>query len=95
MAVVVTFNGTRLNDADSISGWGNYIIGGGAPASEAQLAYQNNGAVNKKIISTTARQGVDFNGSAVNFTQAANRLLFVKVYVADAFDLNTTWASSG
>jgi hypothetical protein len=97
MAVAaVAFNGTRLNDSDANTGWGNFVAGGGAPASEFPLAYQvtsgtTTGAVNKKITSSTARQGVDYNGSSVDFTNSANRLLFVKVLVADSFDLNTTW----
>jgi len=92
----VAFNGTRLNDADSNTGWGNYNASGGAPASEPANAYQitsgtTTGAVGKKIISTTARQGVDYNGSSVDYTAAANRLWYCKVYVADPFDLNATW----
>jgi len=95
MATVV-FNGTRLNDADSNTGWGNYIASGGAPASEPANAYQitsgtTTGAVGKKITSTVARQGVDYNGSSVDYTAAANRLWYCKIYVADPFDLNTTW----
>jgi hypothetical protein len=97
MAVaVVVFNGTRLNDSDSNTGWGNYNASGGAPASEFPLAYQvttgtTTGAVNKKINSSSQRQGVDFNGSSVDFTQAANKLWFCKVYISDSFDLNATW----
>ena len=94
----VTFNGTRLNDSDSNTGWGNYNSGGGAPSSESANAYQvstgsasNVGVVGKKVNSTSARLGVDYNGTAVDYTNAANRLLFLKVYVSDAFDLNTTF----
>jgi len=96
--VAVAFNGTRLHDSDSNTGWGNYVVGGGAPASEGANAYQistgasaNTGAVGKKVNSTTARQGVDYNGSSVDYTAAANRLWYCKIYVADAFALNTTW----
>ena len=94
--MAVTFNGARLNSADSNTGWGNYNIGGGAPASEAANAYQQDtigssvGSVGKKVNSTTARQGVDYNGSNIDYTNN-NYLWYCKVYVADAFDLNTTW----
>lgn len=97
MAVAaVAFNGTRLNDSDANTGWGNFVIAGGAPASEFPLAYQvtsgtTTGAVNKKINSSAARQGVDYNGTAVDYTAAANRLFFCKIYVSDSFDLNATW----
>jgi len=97
-AVSVSFNGTRLNDSDSNTGWGNFNIGGGSPASEPANAYQRStgsastvGAVGKKINSTTARQGVDYVGTSVDFTAAANRLWYCKVYVADGFNVNSTW----
>lgn len=97
-AKAVVFNGTRLNDSDSNTGWGNFNVGGGAPASESANAYQLStgsassvGVVGKKVISTTTRQGVDYNGSAVNYTSAANRLFYCKVYVTDSFDLNATF----
>jgi hypothetical protein len=96
MAVAsVVFNGTRLNDSDANTGWGNFIVGGGAPASEFPLAYQvtsgtTTGAVNKKITSSAARQGVDYNGSSVDYA-TNDYLWFCKVYISDAFDLNTTW----
>lgn len=95
--LAVTFDGTRLNDSDSNTNWGNFVIGGGSPASEFPLAYQvtsgtTTGAVNKKITSTSARQGVDYvHGSGTDMTAAANKLWFCKVYVSDSFDLNTTW----
>jgi len=97
-AVVVSANITRLNDSDANTGWGNYNTGGGSPASEGANAYQistgaaaNTGAVGKKVNSTTAREGVDYNGTSVDYTAAANRLWYCKIYVADSFALNTTW----
>ena len=97
MAVAtVTFNGARLNSADSNTGWGNYNTGGGAPASEAANAYQQEtvgssvGSVGKKVTSTTNRIGVDYNGTNVDYTNK-NYLWYCKVYVADPFDLNTTY----
>lgn len=97
MAVVaVTFNGVRVNDSDSNTNWGNFVVGGGAPASEFPLAYQvtsgtTAGAVNKKINSTSARQGVDYvHGSGQDMT-GNNKLWFCKIYVSDSFDLNATW----
>jgi len=95
--VSVSFDGSRLNDSDSNTNWGNFVVGGGAPASEFPLAYQvtsgtTTGAVNKKITSSTARQGVDYNhGTGQDMTAAATKLWFAKCYVSDSFDLNTTW----
>jgi len=93
MAVAsVVFNGSRINAADVATGWTNYVGGGAAPAAEAQLAYQNSLAVNKKVISTTQREGVDYKyGSTIDMTNALYKLWFVKVIVADSFSLNTTW----
>lgn len=99
MAVAtVIFDGTRLNASDSNTGWGNYNTGGGAPASEAANAYQQNsspssvGAVGKKVNSTTpsSRIGVDYLGSSVNYS-GNDYLWYCKIYVADSFDLNTTY----
>ena len=94
--MAVTFNGARLNSADSNTGWGNYNSGGSAPASEAANAYQQDtigssvGSVGKKVNSTTSRIGVDYNGTNIDYTNN-NYLWYCKVYVADAFDLNTTY----
>ena len=93
---VVSFNGARLNSADSNTGWGNYNTGGGAPASEAANAYQKDsptsstGSVGKKVNSTTSRIGVDYNGSNVNYS-ANGYMWYCKIYIADAFDLNDTY----
>lgn len=95
--VSVSFNGTRVNDSDAATNTGNWGSSGPAPASEFPLAYQvtsgtTTGAVNKKINSTSLG-GLDFDpvtGTPVDMTAAANRLWFVKTYVADSFDLNTT-----
>lgn len=95
--VSVSFNGTRVNDSDAATNTGNWGSSGPAPASEFPLAYQvttgtTTGAVNKKINSTSLG-GLDFDpvtGTPVDMTAAANRLWFVKAYVSDSFDLNTT-----
>lgn len=94
----VTFDGTRVNDSDSVTDWSNYLGGGPAPASEPQLRYQYSGtgsvgAVNRKVTSTAARQGVEYDpgAGAVDMTAANRRLWFAKVYIADYGDLNATW----
>ena len=93
---VVSFNGARLNSADSNTGWGNYNTGGGAPASEAANAYQKDsaassaGSVGKKVNSTTSRIGVDYNGSNINYS-GNGYMWYCKIYIADAFDLNDTY----
>ena len=97
-AVTVALSGTRVNDADSNTNWANLGGGGAGPASEPQLRYQYSGtgsvgAVNKKITSTTARQGVQYDpaAGAVDMTAAANPLAFLKMYVSDFSDVNTTY----
>lgn len=95
--VSVSFNGTRVTDSDSATNWSNWGSTGPAPASEFPLAYQvtsgtTTGAVNKKINSTTlGGQQYDPGAGALDMTAAANRLWFVKTYVSDSFDLNTTY----
>jgi len=96
-AVVVAFNGTRLDDSDVNTDWDNYNVSGGSPASEFPLAYQvtsgtTAGAVNKKVNSSTARQGVErYNATGHDMTATGEELWFCKVYVSDSFDLNVTW----
>ena len=98
--VAVSFNGTRVNDADSNTNWSNLGGGGPAPASEPQLRYQYSGtgavgAVNRKITSTTARQGVQYDpgSGAVDMSGATNPLAWLKGYVTDYGDLNTTYGA--
>ena len=90
--VTITANNTRINDAQSNSGWSNEGGGGPSPAAEPQLKYTLSNAVNRKVTATTARQGVQYNaGSTNDMTAAANALWLAKVYVADFGDLNGTW----
>lgn len=94
MAVAaVSFDGVRVNDSTSATNWGNFSSSGGAPASEAQLAYQGGSAVNKKVTETTGRGGVDYDpaSGAVDMTLATRALWFAKCVVADFGDLNTTY----
>ncbi len=85
----VTFNGVRLTDADSNSGWGNFNASGPSPAAEPQLKYQGSRAVNKKVTSTNSRSGVRYIHSAsVDMTGLANPLWICKMKVGDAGDLN-------
>lgn len=89
----VIFNGTRVNDSNTATNWGNWPSGGGGPASEAQLAYEGGLAVNQKVNSTTSLDGIDYDpgANALDMTAAANKLWFIKTIVADSFDLNTTY----
>lgn len=88
-AVVATTTNSRVNASDSATGWGNYGSGGGAPASEAQLAYLGT-AVNTQV-KTTALDGIDYDhGSVTDMTSATRKLWIVKVIVGDSFDTNTT-----
>lgn len=92
----VIFDGVRLNSSDANTGWGNFNSGGGAPASEPANAYQQDtpgstvGAVGKKVNSTTARIGVDYNGTSVNYS-GNGYMWYCKVYVADGFNVNQDW----
>jgi hypothetical protein len=87
----VTFDGTRVNASDSNTNWGNFGSGGGAPAAEAQIAYQNSLAVNTKHAGT-ALDGIDYDpaSGAINMTTAGNKLWFAKCIVADGADVNAT-----
>ena len=88
----VTFNGIRLSDADSNSGWGNFNASGPSPAAEPQLKYQGSSAVNKKVTSTTSRSGVRYvHGAATDMTGASFPLWVCKMKVGDAGDLNTSY----
>lgn len=101
VAVVVTFDGTRLDSSDANTDWGNWNPStGGAPASEGANAYQittgaaaNTGVVGRQSQSTTDRRGVDYldPGTAVDYTAAANRLFYMKGYVSDGFDVDATF----
>ena len=92
-ARAVSFDGTRVNAADANTNWGNLGGGGPSPAAEPQLVYQGTNAVNRKVTSTSARQGVQYDpaSGALDMTAAANRLAFLKGYVSDFGDLNTTY----
>ena len=89
--VATTTTNSRVNDADSNTSWGNFGSGGGAPASEAQLAYQGSGAVNTKT-QATSLDGIDYDpaSGAEDMTGATRQLWLVKMIVSDSFDLNTT-----
>lgn len=87
----VTFNGSRLTNADANTNWSNFNASGPAPAAEAQLKYQGTNAVNKKINSSTSRQGVAYtHGTGQNMT-TSHPLWIFKGKVGDAGDLNTTY----
>ncbi|MGH0051770.1 MAG: hypothetical protein ACQ5SW_00070, partial [Sphaerochaetaceae bacterium] len=88
----VTLNGSRLNDAESSTGYANFVGGGPAPASEPQLKYQGANAVNRKVNSTTDRRGVEYShGSTTDMTGASFPLWLCKIKVGDAADLNSTY----
>jgi hypothetical protein len=90
-AVVATTTNTRVNSSDVNTNWGNWGSGGGAPASEAQLAYLGT-AVNTQV-KTTALDGIDYDHSgtaSLDMTTSTLTLWIVKVIVGDSFDTNTT-----
>lgn len=94
MATQVNFDGaTRVNDADTNTGWSNFNAGGATPSAEPQLRYQGSNAVNRKVTDTAGREGVEYDPGtgAVDMTAAANPLWFFKGYIADFGDLNTTF----
>jgi len=106
MAATVTFDGTRVNDADSATNWGHWGGSGPAPASEPQLRYQYSGsgsvgALNKKASGTgSTYNGIDYDpgSGGLNMETAPFPLWFLKTYVSDFSDLNATYgvrASAG
>jgi hypothetical protein len=97
-AAAVTFDGVRVNDADSSTDWGHWGGGGPAPASEPQLRYQYSGtgsvgAVNKKATGTgTTYNGIDYDpGAAPEDMETVPQLWFLKTYVSDFSDLNAAY----
>jgi len=94
-ALAVSFDGTRVNAADSATDFGHWGGSGPAPAAEAPLAYQNALAINKKTTATSLA-GIDYDpgASPIDMTAAANKLLFLKMYVSDSFDLNVAYGAN-
>lgn len=88
----VTFDGVRYDTSDSNANAGHWVGGGQAPASEAQNAYQNALAVNKKVTATVLT-GIELAGAGSEDISGPG-LVFVKVYVADFGDLNATFGVS-
>jgi len=84
----VTFQGTRLSDADTNTNWANFNATGPSPGAEPQLKYQGSNAVNKKITSNGSRTGVAYEAGGADLS---SQLWFSKVYVADFGDLNVTY----
>ncbi len=90
----VTFNGMRLTDGNSNTGYSKLNAGGGAPSAEPQLAYRKPNVVNVKATNTGNFGGLEYaHGSTVDMTGAANPLFFAKGTVADAGDLNATYGA--
>lgn len=90
-AVVVALNNVnRLDDADSNTNWSNLDGGGPAAAAEAQLKYQGAAAVNRKVTSTSGREGVQFEGGTPRDISGGGLLIW-KGNVADFGDLSTVW----
>lgn len=90
-AITVIFNGVRYNASDSASGWGNFSSSGGAPSAESPLAYQNQLVVNKKITSSSLG-GIDYTGgTSENMTSPSRGIWYIKAYISDSFDLNSTF----
>lgn len=90
----VAFNGTRVNASDANTNWAKVNAGGGSPAAEAPIAYQNSLAVNVKNNNAAPANlgGIEYDpaSGAVDMTAAANRLMFVKAIVSDSFDIDPT-----
>lgn len=94
----VFFSGTRLNDSDTNTDWVNFNSTGGAAGrpAEAIYNYQGNAVVNKKVNTSAAtKEGIAWSPGVggVDMTSANLSLLFVKCFVADSFDLNTTYGA--
>ena len=90
--VAVTFDGTRFNQVQDYTNWSNYGGSGAGGAVEPSLAYQNGQcAARKQTVTGGTLGGMQLNDSTtVDMTATDRDLWFFKVYVADAFDVNTT-----
>lgn len=91
VAVAVTANNTRVDDAEADNGWSG-IGGGQGPSAEGSFPYQGNNLVNKKITSTG---GIYYDptgdgGSAQDVTATAKAHWMVKGIVTDYGGLNAT-----
>lgn len=90
--VSIAANNTRLEDAESATGWAS--IGGGAGgAAEGSFFYQGTLLFNRKVTSATGA-GFYYNpasdgGAAQNMTAAATRTWLVKAIVTDFGGLQT------
>lgn len=93
VAIAVTFDGVRFHTADSYTNWGNYGGSGAGGSNEAPLAYQNSLASNRKqAVTGGTLGGIDYDpaAGALDHNASNRRLVFIKAYVSDAFDLNTS-----
>lgn len=92
MAVVsITADNTRVEDAESGTGWAN--IGGGAGgAAEGSFPYQGSNLYNRKVTGTAGfyYDPTGDAGSAQDMTTAALRTMMVKAIVTDYAGLNAT-----
>jgi hypothetical protein len=89
--VAVTFDGTRFNQVQNYTNWSNYGGAGAGGAVEPSLAYHNGQCAARKQNITTGLGGLQLNDSTtVDMTATDRDMWFFKVYVADAFDLNTS-----
>lgn len=89
--VSVSANNTRVEDAESGTGWSN--IGGGAGgASEGSFPYQGSNLYNRKVTGTSGfyyDPTLD-SGSAQDMTASSTRTWMVKAIVTDYGGLNAT-----
>lgn len=88
----VTFDGVRYDTSDANTNASHWVGGGQTPASEAQNAYQNALAVNKKVTATVLT-GIELAGAGSQ-SFSTYPLCFVKSYVADFGDVDATFGVS-
>lgn len=92
MAVVaITANNTRVEDAESTSGWSS-IWGGAGASAEASFPYQGTNLVNRKVTGTAGfyyDPNLD-SGTSHDMTSASKTAWLVKAIVTDYAGLNAT-----
>jgi len=94
VAYTISFEGTRVNDSDTTSGWTKWKVGGGAPSAEPANRYQGSNVVGNQI--KTAIGGLKYaHATGSNMaTGGPYPLWFVKTVVTDYADLVTTIGAS-
>ena len=94
-AVSVTFDGTRVNNADGLgSVWTD--LGGGKCASEPDFIYQGSAAVSEKVGTSAGGVAADISGEATSsYDMTTPQVWIAKVIATNSSALNNKGATGG